>query len=81
MQRESEWSSDEFRLLLSNPQLTDLQLSDRQLGRSAAAINWVRSAVHDFHLGRKQRILSKSMCGILSTGERGWICPLCRKSL
>ncbi|MBA4106615.1 MAG: hypothetical protein C0485_12730 [Pirellula sp.] len=81
MKRESEWSSDEFRLLLSNPELTDMQLSDGQLGRAAAAINWVRSAVHDFHLGREQSILSAAMRGILSTREQKWICPLCRKSL
>ena len=81
MRREAESSADEFRLLLDYPQLTDQQHCDGELGRAASVVNWVRNAVHDYHLGRKQGILSTTMQSVLPARERKWICPLCRRDL
>ena len=61
MNREPNWSLEEFEILLKNPKLNDDELSSKLTGRSSGAIGVVRSFIHSYHKGGDTSGLSKLM--------------------
>ena len=72
------WNSEEFGILLENPQLTNEELSRQLATRSVGAINVVRSFIHNFHEGGDLSGLSKLMIYRLQQGF--WVCPHCHET-
>jgi hypothetical protein len=81
MAREPEWTSDEFRVILENPQSSSEELRNQFLNRSIGAIDCVRSGIHDFHSEGDSGILSAEMRRVLNSSRRAWTCPICHASL
>jgi len=79
MTRVPNWSKEEFETLLSNPLLTDAELTELLRQRTADAISWVRQGVHSFHTGRADhQILSRMMKDRLMEPSGPILCALCK---
>ena len=73
------WNTEEFVILLDNPQLTNEELSRQLTTRSIGAINVVRRFIHSFHAGGNISGLSNLMIHRLQQGS--WVCPQCQKHI
>lgn len=71
------WSKQEFESLLQNNHLSDDQLAQLLSRRTAGAVNWVRSGIHNYHRGGNVTMLSKLMLERLQESDGQIICPHC----
>jgi hypothetical protein len=75
--RAPNWTSDEFETLLSNPGLSDVELS-RVIGtRTAGAVGVVREGIHAYHHGKDPGILNRMMKDRLAGKSKSVRCPKC----
>ncbi len=64
--RAPDWTTAEFTLLVSNPQLSDKVVAELLPQRNVSAIAVVRSGIHSFHIGGDISMLSKMMINYLT---------------
>ena len=77
MNRNPDWTLDEFKILLAGGGKPPAQLVTQVTGRTAGAVGVVQQGVHAFHLGRNHSMLSRLMADYLEA-ERGHLtCPVC----
>ena len=67
MTRAPDWSEEEFRLLLSQPETPAEDLQQELPQRSIEAIELVRNAVADFRRRGESPLLSQMMVRVLAT--------------
>ena len=77
MKRAPVWTQDEFEILLQSPTLSVDELHLKLPGRTADAIQIVRSGIHAFHTGKNVSMLSKMMVQRLEGDTTGLVCPVC----
>jgi hypothetical protein len=68
MTRAPDWSEEEFRLLLSHPDMPALELVTDLPQRTVAAIELVRQGVADFQKKGESVLLSQMMVRVLNSG-------------
>ncbi len=78
MSQETEWTKEEFILLISKPELSDEELSDLLPDRSQGAVAVVRAGVHSFHTGGDISMLSTMMEKLLGSKDTLVTCPICK---
>ncbi len=81
MNREPDWTKEEFDLLLRNDALSDEEFSSRLPNRTLDAINVVRNGIHEFHSKGETTLLSKMMKKELENSGIILACPICGKSI
>jgi hypothetical protein len=81
MKRASEWTSEEFEILLHSQVLPADELPLKLPKRTPGAIQIVRSGIHAYHLGKNPSILSNRMVRRLEGDTSGLVCPICEMPL
>jgi hypothetical protein len=66
MARLPNWTEDEFRTLLDNPETSPADLSQGPLARSPEAIALIRQAAREFEAGHDNDRLSQTMRDVLT---------------
>jgi len=77
MTKKSDWTREEFEILVINPAHNSETLATLLLGRSADSIELIRNGLHAFHTGKNTSMLSKLMLARLEASENAIICPIC----
>jgi hypothetical protein len=80
MAEKSEWTEQEFIMLVSRPDLPDDGFAEILPQRSVGAIGVVRAGVHSFHTGGDTSMLSKMMLSLLGAKNTLVTCPICKVS-
>ena len=77
MNRERDWDSEEFGILISNHSLSDEEVAALLPDRSVGAVQVVRGGIHSFHSGGDISMLSAMHRARLEQSAGQVICPVC----
>jgi len=55
------WTLEEFKTLVDNPTLSDVELASKLPRRTVGAVGVVRAGLHSYHKGRNISMLSRMM--------------------
>ena len=76
---ESGWTDAEFDTMVSNPELSDVEMTAWLPQRNARSIGSVRAAIHAFHTCAQGKLkLSPIMVRVLQKRSCQTTCPICR---
>jgi hypothetical protein len=79
MKRAPEWDTEEFEVLIDNPDVSAQDVSSLLPQRTPGAVEVVRQGLHSFHTGGNVSMLSKMMLRRLEERQGSVTCPVCRK--
>ncbi len=81
MKRAAEWTYEELEILLGSNSLAVVELSGLLPGRSLAAVQVVRSGIHQFHQDGDSSLLTKRIKAWLTRPGAPLSCPMCGERL
>jgi hypothetical protein len=81
MTRMPAWTLDEFRQLVTHPDLDDSAVMGLIPSRSTGAIGAVRAGLHSYHRGQNISMLSRIMVEELDNNQSKYVCPVCKGKL
>jgi hypothetical protein len=81
MKRTTDWTKEEFDILIQNNSLSGESLSTRLPRRTLDAIQIVRSGIHEFHQKGDSTFLSKMMKEHLTKSGIALACPICSERI
>ncbi len=77
MKQASEWTKEEFEILVRNISLSDEKLANQLPRRTLDAIQIVRNGIHEYHKKGDSTLLSKMMKDRITKSGKFLSCPIC----
>ena len=77
MSRAPDWTEEEFKKLVANHTLSNIELAKQLPTRSVDAIDIVRGGIHAFHQGKDDSVLSQMMQSYLKRKKHSLTCAKC----
>ncbi len=77
MDRNVDWTIEEFEILIRNNSLSSLVLSNQLPLRTHDAVQYVRNGIHQYHIKGETTFLSKLIKDKLVQSRGSLECPIC----